>query len=98
MVTASQSLNKASNSPIGSAPPLQSYLDRVAESMGLEVMIKKASELTKEQRHDFDYYEPTKELEFFPDKILRVLDNVLTFSTENRDPAHSFFSFHFFCY
>ncbi len=64
-----------------------SDFDLDAESIGLKVMKKQISELTYGKRDDFDYYEPTKELEQFSKDILFPLGDVLEFSNESRDPS-----------
>jgi len=64
-----------------------STFDLAAESIGLKVMKKQISELTNEERDDFDYYEPTKELEQFSKDILFTLEDILEFSNESRDPS-----------
>jgi hypothetical protein len=61
--------------------------DAEAARRGLKVMLQPLGLLTKEGRDDFDYYEPTKELEDFPSGILIPLDKILTFRNENRNPA-----------
>ena len=61
--------------------------DSKATSIGLKVMIKQISELSNEERDDFDYYEPTKELKQFSKEMLFPLDALLEFSDESRDPS-----------
>jgi restriction endonuclease S subunit len=58
-----------------------------ANSLGLKVMIKQNSELIKHERDDFDYYEPTLELNEYAKKSLIKLEDMVNFSKESRDPA-----------
>lgn len=65
-----------------------SNIEVIEKDIPLRIMIKPISELIKEDRDDFDYYEPIDELIDYDELMLYSLEDALDFSNESRDPTN----------